>query len=328
MLSGEDYSALLNKKSVSNIVDYLLQTSYREAFKDADIKALHRGDIEVLLKRYAVDLMMKLGHFFHGADRKFLKILCMRFEVEDLKVLIRAIYTDREYIATHHPLIYLDRYGSLEFVRLAKASSFLELVTELEGTEYYPYLKPLVSADKREDQFLIEMALDLSYISMYKKYVKHLSTGEQKLVKKIQGMRADLQNLQWIYRGMKFYHLPPEILLNYTVQFGGRLGFDEIKDLCYSSDAVLLEEKMASSRYRFLFEHRLTKDIFMERRIYRYQYNKLRQFKQMSGLDIMHTLVYFHLLEYEIRDIISIIENIRYHNEDEEQLKRCLIRSL
>lgn len=327
-LSDEDYKVLLSKNSIQDIVRFLKQTNYQKAFINIDETSIHRGQLEGILKRYAIDEFTRLSHYFQGQYSKFLKVLFMRFEIEDLKVLIRAIYTDRDYINSQHSFIYIGRYGELNLDKLVASNNFSELVSNLKGTAYYQYLSPLTLEGKQEDQFQIEMALDLAYISIYKRHIELLTGSEKQMLYKIQGMRADLLNLQWIYRGIKFYSLPSELLLNYSISFGGRLNYKIIKDLCYSKDISVFEEKMRNNRYSFLFEHDRTKDMFMERRMYRYQYYKMLKFKRMNSMDIVQTIVFFELLDYEIRDITTIVENIRYDNEDLEQIKRCLIRDI
>jgi len=327
-LSDEDYRALLEKESVLDIVRYLKRTDYRHAFAGLDEGSLHRGNIEVLLKRYAVDKLVRLRYYYQGRYGKFLNVLLLRFEVEDLKILFRAIDTDRDYMDSPHSLVYIGRYGDLDFQKLAASKNLRELAENMKGTPYYPYLAPLTQDGEQKGRFVIGMALDLAYISIYKRCLELLTEKERRLVRKIQGMWADLQNLQWIYRGKKFYHLPPEILLNYSISFGGRLDDATIKDLCYSGDVSGMESRMRGSRYGFLFQHDRTTDMFMERRIFRYLYYRLLEFKRKSSMDIAATIVFFDLLDFEIRDIITIVENIRYHNEDPDQIKQCLIREL
>ena len=82
-LSDEDYRALLEKESVLDIVRYLKRTDYRHAFAGLDEGSLHRGNIEVLLKRYAVDKLVRLRYYYQGRYGKFLNVLLLRFEVED-----------------------------------------------------------------------------------------------------------------------------------------------------------------------------------------------------------------------------------------------------
>jgi V/A-type H+-transporting ATPase subunit C len=327
-LTEQDYRNLFEMDNVADIVRYLKKTSLGKAFADRDASSLHRGEIEVLLKRYGIDIMEKLSNYYHGQYAKFIKVLFMRYEVEDLKVLLRAVYTDRDYHHASRPLIYIGRYGSLDFEKLASSKSYYELLENLKGSPYYDYLAHLKLYGSQEDKFLIEMALDHAYVSIYKKHLEHLSSHEKDVIYKLQGMRADLLNLQWIYRGKKFYRLAPELLFNYCIRFGGRLNDEILKDLCYSGSIEELEQKMSDSRYGFLFRHDRTKDIFMERRIFRYLYYRIQEYRRKNTMDIVQTVLFFDLLEFEIRDIITIVENIRYHNEDPDQIKRCLIREL
>ncbi|HHY81756.1 MAG TPA: V-type ATPase subunit [Clostridiales bacterium] len=327
-LSREDCLALLEKDSVQGIVQYLRQTHYRDAFEGMDAANLHRGQIEVCLKRYAVDKLVRLKHYFRGTHARFLKVLFMRYEIEDLKLLIRAIETDPGYIYTSNPFVYIGRYGDLDYDKLIASKSFVELVDNLRASPYYSSLVPFAESGKQSNHFLVEMALDLFYINMFISHLELLTEGERQKIQDIYGMKADLLNIQWIYRGKKFYNLSPEVLLNYSINFGKRLNKAFIKDLCYSASVNEIEDKLKDGVYGFLFDHEKTKDIFMERRIFRYLYYRLRDYKGKSSMDMVQTIVFFDLLEFEIRDIITIIENIRYHNEDLEQIKRCLIRGL
>ena len=67
--------------------------------------------------------------------------------------------------------------------------------------------------------------------------------------------------------------------------------------------------------------------IFMERRILRYLYYNLKRIKVKSGMNMSQPLVYILLSEIEIRDIISVIESIRYGMQIDEA-KKYLIRKL
>ncbi len=141
------------------------------------------------------------------------------------------------------------------------------------------------------------MSLDLAYVSIFKSCLELLTRDEKKRVLQIEGMQTDLQNLQWIYRGRKFYHLPPDILLNYSISFGGRMDNTAIRELCYSKDVSGMMSSMKEKRYRFLFQHNRTRDLFMERRISRYLYYRLLEFKRKSSMDIVPMIVYFDLLD-------------------------------
>jgi V/A-type H+-transporting ATPase subunit C len=238
------------------------------------------------------------------------------------------VYTDRDYTNFEDSLVYIGRYSTIDYKALAGANTFAQLIEALRDTEYYSYLLPLKGKEQQEGQFGIEMALDLAYFNLFERHIKLLPKNEQTILREIQGMQVDLLNLQWIYRGLKFYKLSPEELLNYTIGFGSRLKYKDIKELCYSKDIKELERRMLNSRYRFLFTHELTKDVFMERRILRYQYSKLMELRRRGDMNISQTIIYSQLLEYEMRDIISVIEAVRYNIHDVQQVKRYLIRKI
>lgn len=329
LLKNHDYLALMSKRSVAQIAQYLKEkTHYKDALRDVDPQNIHRGRLEVILKKNLLDNLNKVTYYFHGNHSRFVEGLFMRYEIEDLKILIRAVYTDRDFTNFKDSLVYIGRYSSIDYKALAGANTFAQLIDALKGTEYYRYLLPLKGKEQQEGQFGIEMALDLAYFSLFERHIKLLPKKEQIILKKIMGMQADLLNLQWIYRGLKFYKLPPEELLNYTINFGSRLKYKDIKALCYSKDTDELEHRMLNTRYKFLFTHGLTKDIFVERRILRYQYLKLMELRRKGEMNISQTIIYFHLLECEIRDIISVIEAIRYSIDDVQQIKRYLIRKI
>jgi len=76
------------------------------------------------------------------------------------------------------------------------------------------------------------------------------------------------------------------------------------------------------SVYSFLFKkEEISRDIYMERRINRFMYYKLRALTRKFTMSIIQTIGYVWSLEFEIRDIISIIESIRYDLPPEEARK-------
>jgi V/A-type H+-transporting ATPase subunit C len=125
------------------------------------------------------------------------------------------------------------------------------------------------------------------------------------------GRNVDLLNIEWIYRGIKFYNLIPEELINFVLSNGYEFEYKDLKKMCYSNIEEL-KKIVLKTQYDFLFDTEKDVDLYMERRMQRYlQYKFLDAFKK-AKLDIHLSMAYFHLLEYEIRDIISILEAKKY----------------
>ena len=86
-------------------------------------------------------------------------------------------------------------------------------------------------------------------------------------------------------------------------------------------------EMTALTRYNFLFKNDETTDIFMERRLERHMYFELKSVEKSNPMTIITTFSYIKFMEIEVRDLISMIEMIRY-GMPEAEAEKYLIRTL
>lgn len=96
--------------------------------------------------------------------------------------------------------------------------------------------------------------------------------------------------------------------------------------MCYSSEEAL-KRIVLKTRYKFLFDSEKDIDLYMERRIERYIYFEFLKDYRKAKLDLTLTMAFIHLLEYEVKDIISILEAKRY-GLGIEQTKEYLVRKI
>ena len=321
-LKREDYLNLLQKKSVADASHYLKENiSYSKLLGEIHPETVSRRDVEDILKRNMINNMDKLIHYFRDDYKVLIRSLYMKYEIEDLKVLARSIFNGKKSETIEKTLSFLGKYSQVNPEKLFHSRTIRDLIYSLEGSEFFEFLIPLVDG-RRENLFRFEMALDMGYFNIIQSRRLKISAEDRQLLKKWEGMVADLYNIQWIYRGKKFYNLSPEELLNYTINFGDKLTFTDRKEMCYTKNLEDLYRITINSVYGFLFkEEEISTDIYMERRINRFIYYQLRALSRKSPLSILQTIEYVWLLEFEIRDIISIIESIRYDLPLEEARK-------
>lgn len=328
LLSDEDYMNLLSQKTVSGIAGYLKHnTFYSSNLQDIDENAIHRRELENILKNSLISNLENISYYFHDNYKRFYRVLFIRYEIEDLKSILRKIKIHENNSGLRNSYVFLGRYSKVNMDELLSSKDYSEFITKLRGTVYYEYLRPLNEMSGDIDMFNISMVLDLAYFDMFYKNLKLINKPDRAVMELIQGSKADLLNIQWIYRGLKFYNLSTEELFNYTISNGREFSRTDIKGLCYSGSLDEFQKKILNTRYSFLFDQENTKDVFMERRTLRYQYFNLKRLKTRGGMNIGQTMVYSLLREYEIRDIISIIESIRYEMPVEEA-KKFMIRKL
>ena len=171
------------------------------------------------------------------------------------------------------------------------------------------------------------MSLDLAYFDLFYDTLQGIENQDKKIVEKLQGINADLLNIMILYRGIKYYEIPREILFNYTIPHGCEFDKKNILNLCYCDSIDDFQQKILDTRYKFIFENENNKDIFMERRCLRFQYFNIKDIERKRQMDISGVLSFDLLLEYEIRDIVTVIESIRYDMPAEEASK-YLIRKI
>jgi len=115
--------------------------------------------------------------------------------------------------------------------------------------------------------------------------------------------------------------------LNYTINIGYRLDFNLLKALCYAKSLEEFIRIVKSTRYGFMLKDDGTTDIYMERRMERHIYFELKSIMRNNALSIISAFAFIVFLEFEVKDIISIIEAIRY-KVPADQAYKYIVREL
>jgi V/A-type H+-transporting ATPase subunit C len=326
-LTEKNYKSLLEQKSVADAARYLKnETAYSEVLANIDMNQMRRSYLESLAKQKMIFNIDKIIHYYNGNYKRFINTLYAKYEIEELKAVARAVYNGMD-TSPYRNSVFIGKYSKVDEERIYNAKYIRDIIEAFEGTAFYKYMQPLLDNNIKENLFRFEMVLDASYYEILQREWEKLDKHDIEVLEKAQGIMADLLNLQWIYRGIKFYDLRPEELLNYTIHLGYRLSKSFIKQLCYSKS---LEEfyKMASeTKYSFLFKNDETTDIYMERRLERYMYFELKSVERSNPMTIITTFAYIIFMEIEVRDIIAMIEMIRY-GMPETEAEKYLIRAL
>ena len=232
LLNDEDYINLLSRDNVSGIASYLKNnTHFASVLHGIDGGSIHRSPLEVLLKRSHVGGISKMVHYFSDSYKAFYKTMFIRYEIEDLKTIAKGIKAGNDNMAIKDSLAFLGYFSSFNMTGLLSSKSLLDFITNLKGTIYYNYLRPIEENRKYTGFFNIEMTLDLAFFDIFYKNLSRIDKNNISIIKSYLDAYVDLLNIQWIYRGLKFYGLPRELLFNYTISHGRIFDSDYIKRL-------------------------------------------------------------------------------------------------
>lgn len=323
LLSNSEFVDLIQCDSVQSQINYLKEkTIYRDVLTNSNTIQ----EVEVQLIRYILAQFEKLLSFFTDSYRDFFKAVLMRYEIEDLKIYLRVIQRGEDRDKISKGTVVNSSYHTIDFELLNTATNLNELIEMLKGSVYYKSLSPYKLEEGTKILFYMEMNLDRLYFSNLKEKAKSLSSEDRALFLKTLGRNIDMLNIQWIYRGIKYYKLIPEELINYTLPNGSVFNYEKIKEMCYSSEEGL-KNIVLDTKYKFLFDSSHDIDLFMERRIGRYLYFEFLKDFRKAKLDISLVMSFIHLLEYEVSDIISILESKRY-DLDLDETKEYLLRKI
>jgi len=325
LLQDRDYQRLLDMSDLSEMVTYLKnKTSYKEVLDLVESEQASIEELEVIFRKTLFKKLQGFIHYFVDDYKKLFRILFMRYEVEDLKLFIRALDRNESLENMLSHMVILGVGKSFDYDKLIQATSLEELVSALDGTPYQALIQYYLNDPPERRIFYIEMNLDRYYFRQLNAQVDKLAPADQKPLKEILGKNTDILNLQWLYRGRRFYNLSSEELLNYTLMGGHALKYKTLKTLCYASTMDEAVSYIKKSPYGFLIGDK-DFEVFMELNMERYIYKEFMHLKKTNHMNIIESMVYMHQIEYEVRDLFAIFEAKRYGFEKSE-IKKYLVR--
>ncbi|GCD09121.1 V-type ATPase subunit [Clostridium tagluense] len=311
MLSLDQYSKLLNCKDLKSTLKVLKEeTSYGELLEAYNLEKIHRGDLEVILHKYYISTYSKFINYFDGEYRSLVKTFFIRWEIEDLKVILRGKYLGLSGEEIDKKLIARSSLNKVDYDYLLALKSVEDVIDGLKGSIYYKSLKNLAKDTSTKGLFRIETELDFVYFTSIRRELKHLDKENKEVVYSVMSLEADLLNLGWIYRGKTFYKISPEELFNYTIYNGYKLSKEKLKQLCYINNIEEFNNILEKTPYASIYE----KDDYnlIEKREREFQKKYFKKILRENKTNISMVISYLVVYRIEIRDIISIIEQKRY----------------
>ena len=319
LLDDTDYIKLAHKDNVEEIVKYLKENSEVGSVLENHSTTY---EAELNMQIYKIKQLKKLSHYLTDDYKKFANALLYEYEISDIKKVLRVLQKGEGFENLSSKLLIMNRDPNFKIDSDMDIPAFINTLRE---TKYYRVLQAYQDEENDVILFYMEMNLDKLYYSNLVNATKGFSDEDKKCVSELLGKRIDLLNIMWIYRGIKYYKLLPEELINFCILGGNKLKYDDLRELCYLDDLEEFVNRILKTEYKFLFDA-TNIDIYMDRRSNRYLYYNAKKEFSKSTFNIGKLLSYIGLLDAEIRDISAIMETTRFNISFEETLK-YLVRS-
>jgi V/A-type H+/Na+-transporting ATPase subunit C len=170
-----------------------------------DLHSLEQSIIAQLL-----DETLVLLRPLTGSERAFLLYWTERFEVTNLKTLLRGKMTGERPASLLTRLTPMGAFGWLDVQDLAHAEDVTELLRRLETGHYSGIVRQARQAfEETHDPFLLDAALDRGYYEGLARRAQELEKQHGPALRQLMGPLIDRINLVWLLRYRFNYKLPP-----------------------------------------------------------------------------------------------------------------------
>ncbi len=311
-LTPDDYSQMLRKRTVADLAAYLKnETGYGECLKSIQETAIHRGQLENVLRRDLFQRYLRLIRYDSSRGFGFYSYAIMRMEIEQILECIQHLNAgNSEDMITSIPG-FLNHYASFDLMKLAQVRTFPQLIDTLKGTSYQQVLIPFLRHDGKPIDFTAsEVALRRHYYNRIDALIDKQFKGKRRdELKVIFDTKAELLNISTIYRLKVYYHADRKTVEEHLMPQRERIGKKTMNQLLEAKDSHEILTALSSSGYAkyvqgdFLFIEYTSQQI-------RYYLNK--RFIRFSICAPTVLAAYMVLSEIELENIISIIEGVRY----------------
>ena len=275
-----------------------------------------------MLRKTEVEILRKLRHFLSGQDKYIVDSMLVRYEFEDIKIILRSI-VEKEKIDLEEETLLYNYENHVDYEKLLACESINQAIDMLKNTSFKRAFVGLVDEELQRLHFHVEMNLDALYFAQLRKTYMRLSRVNKEILENYYTSLTDTINIQWIIRAKKYYNLSNEEIYNYTLRYGKYIKGDFLKSLVYSESVDEIIEKIKSTKLSSIFED-FEKQVVTYRNIQNYTYAK--QFKYLknyqNNISMCLKLIIQLLIQNE--NFIRIGESQKYKLSSQE-INRYLI---
>jgi vacuolar-type H+-ATPase subunit C/Vma6 len=189
LILQSDLQILVKAKGLRAVYDALMKTDYATEMSQLAASELDASTFEEIFLKKLVERFFFVRRAAQGKVQDLLTRYCARFEVENIKRIVRAKHVEQG--AEVPSLIPLPReYSLVNFPALLKAKDVDEIASLLRDTPYHVISERVQSYRDSGATMLLEAALDKIYFSRVWEVV-----GKVQGIRDLIGEEIDLRNL-------------------------------------------------------------------------------------------------------------------------------------
>lgn len=327
-LSEEDYKTLVASRSVSEVAAYLRnKTIYAEALRSIRGNDIHRGHLEQLLKRWAIEENNRLARFEKGISANYYSYTYLQNSINEILAFMRMLSAGRE----KEYVLFMPRdsenYPAVDLNALSASVDLGEVVESIKDKELRKVLAKLQSEELADENnssnyTVIEFALKRYLVEKQLELAKKCGKSTYKEISEICGAWCELENVERIYRMKRFGVQDTDYIRRFLFE------------RYYKIRPSVMEKMIAARNENEVFE--LFNQTYYKRYEELVRYHDINNYSRciyflmlkhrftFSVDPLVSVCVYNRLRDYEVQNVFRIIESVRY-GLDKKEISKNLV---
>lgn len=313
-LSREEFEELLRQSNLKEAISFIKS---KFPFLENLNEKMHRKELEQELNNLFIYDILKIFKYLNKNEIEILMQFLSKYELNCVKNVFRNVTTNRD---SREYLKNIDNWTTKMFKNIdgingiTEETAFLELIKSEDYYKVFAEYEEIIENAPLEE---IEVKLDKFYFEKIYKLAKKYNKNLLYLI----GTEIDLLNVIWIYRSKKYFKYSENEIKEILIPINYKLSKKNIDDLINSEDFIDMKAVLNETKYRKVFsdENRIEYD----KNKYLYDIN-IKLFKTKL-FDICTVFCNINLLDIEIKNIINIVEGIRYKLDKSEIQKKIIV---
>jgi V/A-type H+-transporting ATPase subunit C len=275
----------------------------------------------VLIRQRLFFDFVQLIRYGETQNHKFYQYGILQIEIKQILMTLRFLKeTEKGGQISQLPL-FANKMTSFDLQKLVNVNSYDELLSTLKDTPYHKILLPLKpKAGEELDYTACEIALNAYYHREVLSYIGKEFTGVAKeQVLDVFNTQIELDNITKIYRLKKYYKSSPEDIIKVLHPTYVKIPKKILHKWVETKSADEFIEALSTTAYKSSINR---KDfVYIEYHMDSIMYNINKHFIRFATDPNVVMIAYMNLLEIETRNIIDIIEGVRYKVETDKIAK-------
>ena len=319
LIDPPTFAGILDTKNVYELIDMLKKTHYQDIFTNVKIDSPGLLALEKRLLLNDISIHGKVRDSLSGKiEKEFVSILMQRYEIEDLKVILR-LWHSKEPVRVEDYISGQKISFDMEYKKLASAETIEEIIVMLDKT---PYKEPLLAARTKfkttKSLFYLEASLDIDYYGRLTACIRRFSAPDKRVASRILGLEVDGENIQWLIKLRKYYGLGLGDTLEWFIPGGSNISKNTLRNF-YTSDGITkIMEGLALGPYLPIKDLAQENIHLIENLLYEILLKEVKRALAGNPFTIGTILGYLILKRRETRNIISLLYAKEYGVKKEE----------